>query len=187
MLPKTPIKAERPRDRHRHAFQRILIAVDESDTSVAAVQTGGRLAKEISAEVALIHVIDTSTGFMPELEFTVETLLDESRPAAEELLDRVQCLIGSDAKPRRVIRTGGPWLEITKFAHEWQADLIIVGTHGRGRLARMLIGSTAEAVLQRASCPVLVINPRYAHSWGDDASIRCKCATSNRPNHRGSV
>ncbi|HEX8911794.1 MAG TPA: universal stress protein, partial [Humisphaera sp.] len=60
-------------------------------------------------------------------------------------------------KVTRVVREGQPQAEIVDAAREWGADLIVVGAHARGRLARFLVGSTAEWVVRHAHCPVTVV------------------------------
>src|SRR5688572_7490708 len=125
----------------RGTFKRVVIAVDESESSLAAIDVGRQLARDMSADVALIHVIGTSIEFSPELEVTAEMLLREARPAGDELMERAHRRLGSGEACTRVIRAGNPPLEIVNFAHERRADLIIVGMHGRGRLARLLLGS----------------------------------------------
>ncbi|TMH64089.1 MAG: universal stress protein [Betaproteobacteria bacterium] len=66
---------------------------------------------------------------------------------------RKRCSISS---PLQFLRRGAPASEILSVAKEWRADLIVVGTHGQGGVARLLVGSVAEAVLRHAICPVLV-------------------------------
>ncbi|MFN8515911.1 MAG: universal stress protein [Thermomicrobiales bacterium] len=56
-----------------------------------------------------------------------------------------------------LLREGAPASDIVAAAQEWQADLIVVGTHGRGGLGRLVLGSVAESVLRDAPCPVLVV------------------------------
>ena len=66
--------------------------------------------------------------------------------------------IGQSAKTIvKVVRQGPPFLEIVRYAQEANIDLIVLGTHGRGGLAHMLLGSVAEKVVRKAPCPVLTV------------------------------
>jgi nucleotide-binding universal stress UspA family protein len=79
------------------------------------------------------------------------------RSAAEDLLDRYHALFPSGIRLDRLTHDGDPAVEIVAAADRWGADLIIVGSHGRGRLARLLLESTAESVVREAHCPVLCV------------------------------
>ena len=138
-------------------FQRILVGVDYSDASRWATELAGRLAATTGGTVALLHVVDVGKGFSPEFAFAEASLAEQLQPAAKELLDRAATTVGPGIAVERLIREGDPRQEIIAAAAKWGADLIIVGTHGHGRLARLLLGSTAEAVVRSADCPVLTV------------------------------
>ena len=75
---------------------------------------------------------------------------------------------------RAIVRTGIPWLEITIVAQETDADLIITSTHGYTGVNRVFLGSTAERVVRRAPCPVLVVRERereFATLRADGGSV----------------
>lgn len=141
-------------------FRRILIAVDSSEPSTWAMAVGARLAGQVGARVGLLHVIDVSRGFRPEFEFIPEGLMAEFRRAAEELLDRVQSALPAGVPVERIVREGDPRTGIAAAADEWGADLVVIGSHGHGAVARFLLGSTAEAAVRRAHCPVLTVGQK---------------------------
>jgi nucleotide-binding universal stress UspA family protein len=89
-----------------------------------------------------------------------QNYLLDLKDGAEKALDR---LIPADwqarHKVRRATRLGNPASEIIRYASEHQIDLIVVGTHGRGAMAHLLLGSVAERVVRQAQCPVLTIRP----------------------------
>lgn len=70
--------------------------------------------------------------------------------------------ISGNAQAWKFLREGTPWKEIVESAREWPADLIVVGTHGRSGLTRLLFGSTAEGVVRHARSPVVVVPPASA-------------------------
>jgi nucleotide-binding universal stress UspA family protein len=75
--------------------------------------------------------------------------------------DRLQKLLTDAERPKvevkLSVREGSPFVEIVRYAREEHIDLIVMGTHGRGPIAHMLLGSVAEQVLRKAPCPVLVV------------------------------
>jgi len=78
------------------------------------------------------------------------------------LLDTAAAAMSGHAQAWKFLREGMPWREIVESAREWPADLIVVGTHGRSGLTRLLFGSTAEGVVRHARSPVVVVPPAAA-------------------------
>jgi nucleotide-binding universal stress UspA family protein len=139
------------------ALKRILIAVDSSDIGVHATAVGLELASALGAKVAFIHVIGAALsddGWMPVA--SPELSLPPDHQIAQVLAslgDRVP--VPSDAA--KFVPVGEPIELIVGAARDWPADLIVIGSHGRGGLGRVLLGSVAEGVTRRAPCPVLVV------------------------------
>jgi len=143
-------------------FERVMIAVDGSKTSARAVEVGHELAKQLGAAVAFVHVMDITKGFSPELGVADTRVLEGLRVAGVAVLDRCAHEISPAGAcgvipVARFMCEGDPPSEIVKAADEWRADVIVIGTHARGPVARFLLGSTAEAVVRRAHCPVLTV------------------------------
>jgi glycine betaine transporter len=163
-------------------FGRVMIAVDQSKTSTRAFKVGADLAAQLGATaIALVHVLDVTRGFSPELGIVDTRILDELRSAGVSLLDgcvhelRPAGETGRSAVPlTRFMPEGEPATEIVRAADEWGADVIILGAHARGPVARFLLGSTAETVVRRAHCPVLTVGHTRsefaAHQTADDES-----------------
>jgi nucleotide-binding universal stress UspA family protein len=89
-----------------------------------------------------------------------QNYLLDMKQEAERALDRL--FPDAAQKGRKVVRafrTGSPYVEIVTYASENDIDLIILGTHGRGAIAHMLLGSIAEKVVRKAPCPVLTVRP----------------------------
>jgi nucleotide-binding universal stress UspA family protein len=157
------------------ALNRILVPTDFSDAAAAAVRYGVAFARAFNAQLSLLHVVEPQElEVMVERQRVVDTLLasepsaasgpgiDESaRHAARELLGRILTI--QEQQELRVeyllcaAGLGGPYLEIVRCAKERDIDLIVMGTHGRGFVAHMVMGSVAERVVRNAPCPVLTV------------------------------
>jgi nucleotide-binding universal stress UspA family protein len=138
-------------------FKRILIAVDGGEPALAAVKTGGELGEQIGASIILLHVVDTSSAFMPELGILNQDLLAELKSDGLSYLTRAVHLLPDGLKIERLLLEGEPVETIISTARDEHADAIILGSDSRGRLAHFLLGSTADAVIRRANCPVITV------------------------------
>lgn len=139
------------------SFRRILIALDDSAAAAHAADVGVELARALGAEVALVHAVDPGLASTPETGVPAATLLAEGERDAHELLAEFQDRLKLPTPPLQFVRVGRPVHEITLAANEWRADLIVLASHGRGGVSRLLLGSVAEGVVRHAPCPVLVI------------------------------
>jgi nucleotide-binding universal stress UspA family protein len=140
------------------SFQKILLAVDESAFAARAADVGFDLARSLGAEVALIHVVDPSVvAYAPEGGIPAGELVTLAQQDAKRLLAAFGQRAALQPGPLEFIHTGKPAIEIVKAARDWPADLVVIGSHGRGGVKRLLLGSVAEAVMRHAACPVLVV------------------------------
>lgn len=150
-----------------NAIERILVPVDFSECSRAAVKAAVGLAVRYGAEVELLHVHDTP--WTPE-SVTVRTedgrdvaadqyLEEESRRQLEEMAHAVPDL--ARVAHRKSVRAGLSHDVIINRARAASVDLIVMGTHGRTGLSHLLMGSVAEKVMRGAPCPVLVVRDVY--------------------------
>ena len=144
-------------------FQRIMCATDFSDTAEAAWEAACELARVHRAELVLVHVF-TEPPIYPEVAAaSVLTAWEESRRwVTRELERRVADAEARGLRARAVLETGTAPEGIVDTAAEHHADLIVIGTHGRTGLERILLGSVAERVVRTAPCAVLTIKPRAA-------------------------
>ena len=136
--------------------ERVIAAIDFSESSLLAMETALHLMPETGGFLWLLHVLEMPRGIDP-----IGVLQPSIDELEAEALERLQELIPDNPEKemrieRRVAR-GSPAKTIAHEARETDADLIVVGTHGRTGLARMLLGSTAEALLRKAPCQVLVV------------------------------
>jgi nucleotide-binding universal stress UspA family protein len=145
-------------------FSKILVPTDFSDDSKLALSYAIELAQKFSAEIMVVHVDQPLAPVMvselnPGLDVgTMNRIAEEQRLLALRELDQTSArLRESGVKSRGLMRVGAPFLEILHAAQSENADLIVMGTHGRTGLAHVLIGSVAERVVNKAPCPVLTV------------------------------
>ena len=132
-------------------YRRILIAVDSSAPAQIAAHSGLQLAKTLGSHVALVTVLAPAPAVVANID-SAERESSEHWKEAEQLLHR----LSTGYKVEHFITDGATGDEIVLAAKSWHADLIVIGTHSRQGLSRLLLGSTAEHVVRHAPCPVLV-------------------------------
>jgi nucleotide-binding universal stress UspA family protein len=139
-------------------FKHILAATDFSDFGQAAVGAAVDLAKQNGAALTLVHVVEIPTYAYAGMDVPVDLVTpvaEAARAAMQKALDTVQLQIPSARA--KLEPSGVPWQRILAVAEQVNADLIVVGTHGRTGLRHALIGSVAERVVRHAHVPVLTI------------------------------
>ena len=136
-------------------YRRILAPVEFDETAHAVLDAAMRIATENSGTVFLMHVVPlvvAPTG-MPNY---VDIYKNQEKIAREKLESMVEGQ-RSDVKCELMTRIGDPAREILALERQMAADLIVLATHGRKGIRRMLLGSVADAVLRQATCPVLTV------------------------------
>lgn len=140
------------------SFKKILIAVDESAFAAHAADVGIELARSLKAEMAFIHAVDPSVArAAPGIGVAADKLIAMEEQEAKNLLRAFRDRAGASPAALDFLEIGKPATKIIEGAKSWPADLIVIGTHGRGGVARLLLGSVAESVVRHASCPVLLV------------------------------
>jgi universal stress protein A len=143
-------------------FARILVPTDFSPPSEAALATAEALAAQFGAAIHLIHVLEDPYaaalysadiyGYVPrELK---ESWRREAQARLDVLLDRPE---KAQFRATTNVIFGSPARAIVDYARENAMNLIVVGTHGRGGVAHLLLGSVTERVVRTAECPVLTV------------------------------
>lgn len=145
-------------DRHMGLYDRVLVPTDGSGETRRAIDHAISLAAIHEATIHAIYVLDTSRYASISVETTwegvSEMLRQEGESAVETVVDRAE----SEGVPVETVqRSGSPSREIVRYAEEESCDLIVMGTHGRGGLDRLLLGSVAERVVRSSSVPVLTV------------------------------
>lgn len=148
--------------------RRIVVATDFSRTSELALDTAALLARQNDAKLTLVHVV-VPDGTLPMIEDPRSGLImadDETRERLHlelhVLCDRWFADLPRRANVALVVSTS-PSEGICQYAEDVDADLIVIATHGRTGLARMLNGSVAEHVVRHAPCPVLSLRNHANH------------------------
>jgi nucleotide-binding universal stress UspA family protein len=147
-------------------IKKILCATDFSEGSLHSLPYAVDLAKRYGAKLYLIHVIydvtKTSGWYVPHASLD-QMYQDMTKDAKAQLEKSFVDEMRGFKDIEHVVLTGVPYQEISRFSEENKIDLIVIGTHGRTGLDRMLFGSTAEQVVRHAPCPVITVRlPKYA-------------------------
>ena len=145
----------------------ILLPTDFSECGNFARSYAASLARKFGASIIAVHVIEPmvpTVGYSGMTEpLPIADIADQLETSAERELPRIaegeEC---AGLEIEEVIVHGEAAAEIVRVAKERNADLIVLSSHGRTGLGRILFGSTAEAVVRHASCPVLVVKPAKA-------------------------
>ncbi|XXY53959.1 universal stress protein [Sorangium sp. So ce269] len=139
----------------------LLLAHDFDETSELALDTALELARKLSAKIVVAHVYSVPLYTFPEGSALIPSAEDAARlaEAAQRSLDQVleRRRASADVEISGVLRSGVPDEEICRLAEEIGADMIVIGTHARGAVARALVGSVAQRVVRAAKVPVLTI------------------------------
>ena len=144
------------------SLKRILVPIDFSEYSKNALQYAITLARQFSSEVILVYVVEpivypADLGFgqmtMPNIE---PELAQRGKAGLDQL---VKDSVTGEISARTVVRTGRPFVEILTTAKDEHIDLIVIATHGHSGVEHLIFGSTAEKVVKRARCPVLMVRP----------------------------
>ena len=146
------------------SFHTIVAAVDFSDISGEVVETARDLARHHHARLHVVHAIGDPFRSMYAVETTGLDLPDVLRQWTTAAQERLATLVEEHPlEPGRIttaVLSGAPAHAIVNYAEEQQADLIVVGSHGRGAVSRLLLGSVTERVLHLAGRSVFVVSHR---------------------------
>jgi nucleotide-binding universal stress UspA family protein len=143
-------------------YKRILVPVDGSSTSMAGLSEALRLARNQKAKLKLLHIVDELMIFgTAESGLNIEPVIESMKRGGKRILDRA-----AKAAAARGVRaetelwenaTGRVAEVLVGRAKRWRADLIVMGTHGRRGVNRLVLGSDAELVVRNSPVPVLLV------------------------------
>jgi nucleotide-binding universal stress UspA family protein/predicted phosphoribosyltransferase len=141
-------------------IRHILVAVDLHGASMRALSYGARLARSVGAQLTVLHSYDAE-AHAAVADLPPPVPIAELRVAAErEVGELVTTLRQHGLEAKAAVRGGAPVNEILETTREVDADLVVLGTHGRRGLSRLVLGSVAEQVVRRSSVPVVTL-----HEW----------------------
>jgi len=142
-------------------LKRVLVPIDFSESSLEALKYAVAFAGQFDASICLVHVVEPA-AFLNDVRKVPPAVSD--REVANKLHHKLVMLARKEIDPvtpvHPLVCIGKPFDEIVRTAKTFNADLIIIGTHGRTGFKRAFLGSTAERVVQHAHCPVLVVRQK---------------------------
>ncbi|MXS86524.1 universal stress protein [Nitrosomonas sp. HPC101] len=142
-------------------YQKILVPLDGSLTSNLALQEAIKLAKQMNARLELVHVYEDAIYLVDENYFNYEELQKTIHSCGEKVLVSAAETVRASGIPveTRLIPSNNERIAtiLMEEAKRWQAELIVIGTHGHSGFSRLLLGSVAEGVVRIAAIPILLI------------------------------
>jgi nucleotide-binding universal stress UspA family protein len=143
------------------ALKHLLLATDFSEPSAAALDYAKAFADAFDATIHVLHVVEDLAAHAWTTEVYVAALPGVHEELERQARARLDAVFSAEEltrfRVRLELRLGSPFVEIVRYARDQQIDLIIMGTHGRGPIAHVLLGSVAERVVRKAPCPVLTV------------------------------
>ena len=147
---------------------KILLAIDDSEFSKAALDTVINQVRPADTDVQVLNVVESlrlappyvGSGIGPSVPADFAGLIEEWVDKAEGLVAQgARALEAAGFRVATSVKEGDAKTEILKFAEAWQPDLIVVGSHGRTGFERFLLGTVSEAVARHAKCSVQIVRP----------------------------
>jgi len=139
-------------------YERILVPTDGSEATLEAVQQAVDLAAEHGATIHALYVVNSASfaGLPMDSSWeNVSAMLSEEGSTALDDVEAIADEHGVDVE--RELADGNPAREIVRYAEDEDCDLVVMGTHGRGGIDRLLLGSVAEKVVRSSTVPVLTV------------------------------
>jgi nucleotide-binding universal stress UspA family protein len=139
-------------------YERILVPTDGSEATERAVREAVDLAAAHDATIHALYVLNTASFASIPTESSVDGVSEMLEREGDVALDAVEAIAQEHGVPvERVQLDGSPAREIIRYADRSDVDLIVMGTHGRGGIDRLLLGSVAERVVRSSTVPVLTV------------------------------
>ncbi len=142
-------------------IKKILIPIDFSEHSLHALEYAKFFAGKFNAELILLNVVEPVV-FITDLtmgQINIPSIESELLQKSEEKINELVNSLKNEYNVRGVVKLGKPYVEIIEFSKNENIDLIVIGSHGHTGVEHLLFGSTAEKVIRKATCPVLIIRP----------------------------
>jgi nucleotide-binding universal stress UspA family protein len=139
-------------------YERILVRTDGSDATREAVQQAVDLAAEHGATIHALYVVNSASFAGLPMDSSWENVSAMLSEEGSTALDGVTAIAeGQGVDVVRELSDGNPAREIVRYAEDEDCDLVVMGTHGRGGIDRLLLGSVAEKVVRSSTVPVLTV------------------------------
>ena len=147
-------------------FHTVVLPTDFSRNSDAAIPIAAELAKRDNGKIVLVHSVEdavyytsaaASEGIGPDIEQWIGTITADAGARLKQLAAKIAADYGVNVEP--VVRRGRPFEQLDQLAKEYNADLLVISTHGYTGISHLVFGSVSERVVRGAPCPVLSIRP----------------------------
>jgi nucleotide-binding universal stress UspA family protein len=150
-------------------FDNVLFATDFSKQSNVALPFALSIAHKYASKILAVHVVaPPPMGNFPTIE--VQALAAQALREAHESVKELERRLGAIPHDTE-LRKGDIWNELSTLTKEKKVDLIVLGTHGRAGVSKLLIGSVAERIFRQSTCPVLTVGPNVSGEPGSIADI----------------
>src|SRR5579859_888026 len=155
MLRRCPMKLATPTA--KVALRHILLATDFSAPAAAAFTYAKAIARRYDSDLFLLHVLPPAAYALTPPEAIGQTFEETYKAAVGEMEVLVHGL--GDVRSQAIIHEGHVWDSVQALVEQKDIDLIVVGSHGRSGVGKLVLGSAAEEIFRRAACPVLIVGP----------------------------
>jgi nucleotide-binding universal stress UspA family protein len=161
---KTAVAETFPKSPIAISLKNVLFATDFSATSEAALPYATSICRRFGSTLHTAHILSDASLLMMTggVDYvSMSTIYEDAHTGAKEKLDQISA--GLEGIPHHnYVRHGQVWKNLAEIIDENEVDLIVVGTHGRRGLGKLLLGSVAEDILRHAPCPVLTVGPKVS-------------------------
>lgn len=138
----------------------ILVCIDFSDSTAKVVSNAEKLAKAVSAKLWILHVAEPEpdfVGYAPGPQYIRDSLAEQFHQEHRQIQEIAEKM-REEGLEATALLIQGPTVEvILKTAKKIEADTIVIGTHGKGAVYHLVVGSVSETVIQKAECPIFVV------------------------------
>jgi nucleotide-binding universal stress UspA family protein len=138
-------------------YERILLPTDGSAGVERAIDHAAKLARVHEAGIQALYVVDATSFTGLPMETSWEGVRDVLESEGETALEQVERLAPDDVTVETATVEGTPSTEIVRYTREQPVDTVVMGTHGRGGIDRLLLGSVAERVVRKSAVPVVTV------------------------------
>jgi nucleotide-binding universal stress UspA family protein len=153
---KTEACLHEAKEKKETGFYKVLVAMDHSRH--AALKAALQIAIPGQTQVILVNVVEPLVPMSVEVAFDAGYFYNDRRDAAKNMLQEVRAELPAGIAVVAAVRDGFAGQQIVAAADEFHADLIVMGTHRKGAIARMFLGSASQDVLKHARCPVMFVS-----------------------------
>jgi len=159
-----PYQGISPRSPLAISVKNVLFATDFSATSEAALPYATAICRHFGSTLHTAHVLSDASLLMMTggVDYvSMSTIYEDAHTEAKEKLDQISARL-EGIRHHNYVRHGQVWKNLAEIIDENEIDLVVVGTHGRTGLGKLLLGSVAEDILRHAPCPVLTVGPKVS-------------------------